>query len=165
MTGTRPAPRRRYLAPVVVIVLLLGQAAFLYLTRPAPPAPVRAAAGDDDSARVGSIAGRVVIRSALGTREAQLEDRLLPGDRIQTGEHGGATIELEHVGAIRLDAGSLLERTSATGARAEFYLHAGRMLVQTTSAGETELPVCHTPHATFHAEPGQENEYLVLAEP
>lgn len=166
--GGRRSLGRRILAPTVVLsMLILGQAAFLFFTRTPPPVePAMAArAVDADPVRIAAVTGGVRIEASIGTRTARENEPLRIGDRITTGPDGRAEIELVEVGSILLDVNSTLERTNADGRGQDYFLHAGGMLIEMAAVDIRERPVFHTPHATFLPDTGTENEFLVQAEP
>lgn len=167
VAGARRGPGPRLLVPAVLGALILAQAAFLFLTSPKEPSAVTAigSATDTDGVRLVSLSGDVRIEAAIGTRVGRDDDPFRDGERLITGANGRAEIELPDVGAILLDAESILERANTDGAGRDYYLRAGRMLVQIAPANAIKRPIIHTPHATFLAESDTENEFLVVAEP
>lgn len=166
--GSRRRLGRRILAPALVLgLLLLGQAAFLTFTRtsPAPDPALPSPSLESEPVRIASVAGAVRVEAEIGTRAAREDEPLRVGERVTTGPDGRAEIEIPEVGSILLDAESILERTSTDGRGRDYFLHAGSMLVQTASFRAEDRPVFHTPHATFVADTGTENEFLVQAQP
>lgn len=167
-SGSRRPLSRRIIAPALVLgLLILGQAAFLALTRThSTPDPVFSSPTfESEPARIVSITGKVHVEAKIGARAARENELLLVGERVTTGPNGRAEIEIPEVGSILLDAGSILERTSTDGRGRDYFLHAGSMLVRTASFRAEDRPVFHTSHATFVADTGTENEFLVQAEP
>ena len=120
-------------------------------------APGQMQNGDQGQAQQGSVARLSLIQGAVSTQRgdsgdwsaATLNTPVVPGDRISTGEHARAELQLDYANILRLDENTVVRITDISDATAQIEVAQG-LVSFSTAKGSSGVLEIDTPNLAIH---------------